>query len=129
MLSGCTRCSCRKLVDESLEMEATCCHLYRNAVWDYVEQWSDRQLQRTMLARLEHFVAQVDDCEDIECFIVALEKEKISKTFSALFLRALDESSQIAGGGSAVSIEAIRCGLEHGISDWKDTLLTRSEHD
>jgi len=76
-----------------------------------------------MLVRLEHFVAQADDCEDVECIAAALERGEINRTFSALFWRAYDVCGRTVGGTTRMSIEAIRCGLEHGVSDWKDVLL------
>jgi hypothetical protein len=125
---SCKDCTCKNYAPESTE--ATYCRYYREAVWDYVEQSTDAELQKTQLTRLESLYKTVKDCEDMDCIFNEVQADSIAPGFAGILDSANAEAEEevtTAEFKPAKAGKVLLCGLMNGIFDWRDSLGVEEE--
>jgi hypothetical protein len=122
---SCKECTCKNYAPES--DEATYCRYHRNAVWEYVEQSTDVELQKTQLARLESLYKAIKDCDDMDCIFNEVQADSIAPGFAGIFDSLNAEAEEEVATAEFNRPKVLICGLMNGILDWRDSLGVEEE--
>jgi hypothetical protein len=120
VVDACKDCTCKNYAPET--DEATYCRYHRNAVWNYVEQSTDVELQKTQLTRLESLYKTVKDCDDVDCIFNEVQADSIAPGFAGIFDSVNAEAEEEVATAEFNHRKVLLCGLMNGIIDWRDSL-------